>query len=181
MFISYSKIQVFKDISKQLLNHAGQNNEAAIALCDFIDCFEKQLCPKSEEYETIAFHLGYFMNINTKVSPDKMFIVTYRLWEWLLSHTSFKDTIEDVIANYLAQHWQKIIEHQKFNLLQPMIAVPDIEAAIGESAGGTVKIAKLLLAAEISVTHNLGTNLRSKLEDHCLQEQKRDTSSGKST
>ncbi len=165
-----------KNIREQLLNHAGQNKKAAIALCDFIDCFEKQSCPEGEAYEIIAFHLGYLMNINTNMSPNKMFIVTYRLWEWLSFHTSFKNTVENVIANYLAQHWQKIIEHQRFNLQQPMIAVPDIEAAIGESAGGTVKIAKLLLAAEIAVKHKLDTNLRSKLKEHCLQNQKGDTS-----
>lgn len=164
-----------KDISKQLLNHAGQNNEAAIALCDFIDCFEKQSCPKGEAYEIIAFHLGCLMNANTNMCPDKMFIVTYRLWEWLLN-TYFKDIVEELIADYLARRWQKIIEHQKFLLQQPMVAVPAIETAIGESTGGTVKIAKLLLAAEIAVKHKLDANLRSKLKEQCLQNQKGDTS-----
>jgi len=167
-----------KNIREQLLNPAGQNKKATVALRDFIDCFEKETCPKENAYDIYAFHLGCLMNVNT-ITPDKMFIVTYRLWEWLLSHTSFKNTVEDMIANYLAQHWQKIIEHQRFNLQQPMIAVPDIEAAIEESAGGTVKIAKLLLATEFAVKCKLDANLRSKLKEHCLQDQNKDTSSGK--
>jgi len=154
-----------KNIREQLLNHARQNQEAAIALQDFIDCFEKETCPKGDLYDITAFHLGYLMNVNT-VSPDKMFIVAYHLWEWLL-RTHFKNIVEDMIADYLARCWQKIIEHQRFNLQQPMIAVPDIEAAIGESAGGTVKIAKLLLAAETAVKHKFDANLRSKLKEHC--------------
>ena len=93
-----------------------------------------------------------------------MFIVTYRFWEWLF-YTNFKDIVEDMIADYLARRWQNIIEHQRFNLQQPMIAVPAIEAAIGESAGGTVKIAKLLLAAEIAVQYKLDANQRSKLKE----------------
>lgn len=105
------------------------------------------------------------MKVNT-ISPDKMFVVTYRLWEWLL-HTYLKDIVEEMIADYLARRWQKIIEHQRFNLQQPMIAIPDIEAAIGDSAGGTVKIAKLLLAAEFAVKRKLDANLRSKLKEHC--------------
>jgi len=157
------------DVREQL-----QNQKVAIALRDFVECFEKKICPKGDIYDITAFHLGYLMNVNT-ISPNKMFIMAYRLWEWLL-YTHFKDIVEDMIADYLAQRWQEIIEHQKFNLQQPMIAVPDIEAAIGESARGTVKIAKLLLAAEIAVRHRLDANLRSKLKEHCLQKQKGNTS-----
>ena len=164
-----------KNIREQLLNHAGQNSEAAGALSDFIDSFEKQTCPEGDLYDIIAFHLGCLVDVNANISPDKMFIATFRLWEWLL-HTHFKDIVEDMIADYSARCWQKIIEHQRFNLQQPMIGVPDIETAIGESAGGTVRIAKLLLAAEIAVKHKLDANLRSELKEHCLQNQKGDTS-----
>ncbi|MFC1739251.1 tetratricopeptide repeat protein [Planctomycetota bacterium] len=160
------------DIKEQLLSHAEQNQDIAIAFRDFIDSFEKKICPKGDVFNVVAFYLGCLMNVET-ISPDKMFLLVYRIWEWLL-YTEFKDIVENMIADYLARHWQKIIEHQRFNLQQPMIAVPDIEAAIDESAGGTVKIAKLLLAAEIAVKHKLGANLRSKLEEHCLQNQKGD-------
>ena len=158
------------DIREQLLNHAGQNQKVAIALLDFIDCFKKKTCPKGDTYDMTAFHLGHLMNVNT-ISPDDTFIATFRLWEWLLN-TYFKDIVEDMIADYLVRRWQNIIEHQKFLLQQPMIAVPAIETAIGESIGGSVKIAKLLLAAEIAVNHKFNANLRSELKEHCLQNQK---------
>ena len=156
-----------KDIREQLLNHVGQNQEVEIALRPFIDCFEKQTCPQGNAFDITAYQLGRFMKANAYINPDEMFILTYRLWEWL-PHTFFKDLIEDVIADYLAQRWHKIIEDQRFQLQQPMIAVPAIEAAVKESTEeGTVKIAKLLLAAEIAVKHNLGVNLRSKLQEVC--------------
>ena len=151
------------DIREQLLTHAGQNQKLVNALRNFIDCFEKDTCPKGDLYDTTAFYFGSLMNANTK-SPDDMFIAAYRIWEWLL-YTDFKDFVGDMIADYLTRCWQEIIKNQRFNLQQPMIAIPDIEAAIGDSARGTVKIAKLLLAAEIAVKHKLGANLRSKLKE----------------
>jgi len=163
-----------KNIREQMLNYASQNQKVAVVLREFIDCFEKETCPKGKAYDIYAFHLGCLMNVNI-ITPDKMFIITYRLWEWL-TYTNFKAIVENMIAHYLARHWQKIIEHQKFNLQQPMITVPDIEAAIEESAGGTVKIAKLLLAAEFAVKRKLDATLLSKLKEHCLQNHKGDTS-----
>jgi len=156
-----------KDIREQLLNHVGPNQEAAIALRAFIDCFEKQTRGKGDAFDTMASYLGRLMKANTYMSPDEMFIVTFRLWEWL-PHSSFKGIIEDLIADYLSGRWGKIIEEQRFQLNQPMIAVPAIQTAIKESASGTVRIAKLLLAAEIAVKHNLGADLRSKLQEHGL-------------
>jgi len=164
-----------KDIREQLLNHVGRNQESAIALQPFIDSFEKQTCPKGDAFEITAYYLGRLMKANAYMSPDEMFIVTYRLWEWL-PHTFFKDIIEYVIADYLSGCWRKIIEDQRFQLQRPMIAVPAIQTAIKETAGSTVRIAKLLLAAEIAVRHKLGANLRSKLQEHCLQNQKGGTS-----
>ena len=162
------------DIREQLLNYVGQNKEAEIALRDFLNCFEKKTCPKIDAYDIPAYHLGCLMNVNT-ISPNEMFIVAYRFWEWLL-YTHFKGIVEDMIADYLTRCWQEIIKNQSFNLQQPMIAIPDIEAAIGDSTRGTVKIAKLLLAAEIAVRHRLDANQRSKLKEHCLQNQKGNTS-----
>jgi hypothetical protein len=164
-----------KDIREQMLNYAGQNKEAEIVLCDFLDCFEKQTRSEDDAFETVASHIGSLMNTNAYISPDEMFIVTYRFWEWL-PHTRFKYILEDVIANYLSQHWKKIIEHQRFLLQQPMIAVPAIQTAIKESTVGTIRIAKLLLAAEIAVKHKLSANLSSKLKEHYLRNQKGDTS-----
>jgi tetratricopeptide (TPR) repeat protein len=155
------------DIRGQILNYASQNKESKIALCNFLNCFEKQTQSKDDAFEIIASHIGNLMNTKAHISPDDSFIVTYRLWEWL-SSTYFKYILEDVIANYLSQHWKKIIEHQKFLLKQPMTAVPAIDTVIGDSTKGTIRIAKLLLAAEVAVNHNLSANLRSKLQDHCL-------------
>jgi hypothetical protein len=166
-----------KDIREQILNYAGQNKEAEIALRDFLGCFEKQTQSKDNAFEIVASYIGSLMNTNTYISPDEMFIVTYRFWEWL-PHTRFKYILEDVIANYLSQHWKNIIEHQRFQLQSPTITVPDIKTAIEESTKGTVKIAKILLAAEIAVKPKLGANLCSKLKEHCLQNQKEDASQG---
>ena len=114
----------------------------------------------------------------TVTSPNEMFIVTCRLWNWLL-RSSFKNVAENIIADCLTGRWQKIVEQQKFLLRQPMIGVPAIEAVMGQSAEGTVRIARLLLAAEITVNYTLSPKLRSELEEHCLQNQQRDTSRGK--
>ena len=155
-----------KNIREQLLNHAEGNQEVMIALKSFIECFGNQTSSKGDFHDVIATYLGYLANVNTSINPNKMFIVTYQLWEWL-RYTNFKDIVEDKITNYLTRQWQKIIEHQKFGLKKPMIAVPDIKAAIGDSSVGTVKIARLLLAAEIAVNSKLNTTQRSQLHEHC--------------
>jgi hypothetical protein len=152
------------DIREQLLNHVGQNTGLAIALQGFLDCLGKEMRAGTDGFEVIASHLGYLATLNTDMSPDKLFMVTFRLWEWL-PKTVFKDILEDRIANYLTQRWQEIIEHQKFLLRQSWKAVPAIEIAIGESTRGTAKIAKLLLGAEIAVSHKLSAELRSKLQN----------------
>ena len=63
-----------------------------------------------------------------------------------------------------------MIEQQKFNLLNPRIAVQAITSAIEEPIQGNIKIAKLLLAAEIAVKKQLSENQRSKLKSCLLQE-----------
>ena len=75
----------------------------------FFDCFEKERCPKEDALEVTAYYLGRLMKADTYVNPDEMFFVTYHLWDWL-SHTSFKSTIEDMVADYLGRRWRKIIE-----------------------------------------------------------------------
>ncbi len=149
-----------KDIREQLLNHVGRNQEAEIALRTFIDCFEKQTCPKGDAFEITAYNLGRLMKANVYMSPDEMFIVTYRLWEWL-PRTFFKDTIEYVIAAYLSRRWREIITNQRFNLKQPMRSVPAMEVALKEPTKGMAKIAAIILAAENAVKHKLNAKLRA--------------------
>ena len=103
------------------------------------------------------------MKVDVYLSPNELFAATYRLWEWL-PHTLFKDEIEDIVADNLGCRWRKTIEEQRFQLNRPMVAVPAIEAAIGEPGAGTHRIAKLLLAAETAVTYRLDPDLRSKLQ-----------------
>ncbi|MBL7189908.1 MAG: hypothetical protein ISS70_26560 [Phycisphaerae bacterium] len=157
-----------KDIREQLLNHVGRNQEAEVALRPFIDCFEKQTCPKGDAFEITAYYLGRLMKSNVYMSPDEMFIVTYRLWEWL-PNTFFKDVIEDVIADYLAGRWREIITNQGFNLRQPMTSVPPIEAALKEPTKGMAKIAAIVLTAENAVEHKLDAELRARLKQDGLR------------
>ena len=151
-----------KDIREQLLNHVGRNQEAAIALQPFIDSFEKQTCPKGDAFEITAYYLGRLMKANAYMSPDEMFILTYRFWQ-CLPHSFFKEIIEDVIADYLSGRWREIITNQRFNLKQPMMSVSAIEGALKEPTNGIAKIAAIVLAAENAVRHKLNAELRAKL------------------
>lgn len=155
-----------KNIKELLLNHARHDKEVKIALQGFIDCFEMNSSSKDDFYDAMAFYIGCFAKVNTNMSPANIFIVTYSLWDWL-RHTSFKDIVEDRVANLIVRRWQMIIKHQKFSLQQPMISIPAIKAVINDSSVGTVKIARLLLAAEIAVNSKLNTTQRSQLHEHC--------------
>lgn len=153
------------DIKEQLHNHVNKNQSIKSALSNFLDCFDKETYPDGDEWDKYAFCLGYLTR-KTNVNPDSMFILTYNLWQWLL-YTDLKGSVEDEMAHYLSDRWLHIVKHQRFNLLQPMIVVPDIKAVIDDSSKGTVKIARLLLAAEIAVSNKLDSNQRSNLKKHC--------------
>jgi len=160
-----------KDIRKQLLGHLGRKQGAGVALRAFIDCFERQTCPKGDAFEITAYYLGRLMKASAHMSPDEMFIVSYRLWEWL-PHTLFGKIIEDVIADYLSGRWREIITNQRFNLKQAMMSVPAIEGALKGPTNGIGKIAAIVLAAENAVKHKLNAELRAKLANNQAKDRK---------
>jgi tetratricopeptide (TPR) repeat protein len=151
------------DIKGQLLRHVHQHDQSFLALRPFLDCFGKETCPKGDAFGTTAHSLGHLMKADTSLSPDEMFLTTYRIWEWL-PHTNFKDAIEDIIADYLGRRWAKIIDRQRFQLRRPMVTVPAIQAAVEGTTKGITKISRLLLAAEMAVKYTLGTDPRSRIQ-----------------
>jgi len=152
------------DLFSEMRCRVARYKEAASVLCPFMDCFEKEKCAKHDGLEVTAYCLGRLMKPREHMNPDEMFLLTYRLWEWLL-HTFFKGAIENMIANHLEERWQRIADRQQFLLKQPMIAVPAIKSAIEEPLSGTAKIARLLLAAEIAVEHQFDASIRSRLNE----------------
>ncbi|MBN2589827.1 MAG: hypothetical protein JXA96_08185 [Sedimentisphaerales bacterium] len=153
-------------IKEQLNIHANKNQEVFEVLHDFINSFQKEKCPENDSYNIRAYYLGYLIDIGSNINPERLFIVTVRIWGWL-RESHFRLNIEDIVANYLIKKWGYIIENQKFLLQQPTIAVPSIESAMKESCDGTLKIAKLILAAEIAVEKNMSSDLRSIIQEYC--------------
>jgi len=146
-----------------LQNHVKRIQHASTALEPFMECFKKQLFHKGDVYEVAASCLGRLMEKEVFVIPDDMFIITVRLWEWLFQ-TNFKNTVENMLADYFVESWRNIMTNQRFNLQLPMMTVPDIEAALKEPTNGIAKIAAIVVAAENAVKHKLDVTLREKLK-----------------
>ena len=138
-----------------------------MALRDFINSFDKLIQPDKEVWQINAFYLGHLMR-GSRINPDILFTATFYIRQWLIN-TTFKEPVENKLTDYLVERWMDVIENQRFNLLQPIIAVPDIKSAISDTSVGTVKLSKILLAAEIAVRHKLDANLRSNIKTHSLQ------------
>jgi len=154
-----------------LKNHVERMEHASTALKPFIKCFKKQPSQTGNAYDMPASCLGRLLGKEVFVNPDDMFIITFRLWEWLFK-TNFKTTVENMLAEYFVESWRDIIKNQRFRLKQPMISVPAIEVALEESTRGKVKIAAIIVTAENAVKHCLDDKLRAKLKNECIDRPK---------
>ncbi|GAG06476.1 unnamed protein product, partial [marine sediment metagenome] len=136
---------------------------ASTALEPFMEFFKKQAFDNGDIYEVTASCLGRLMEKEVFVMPDDMFIISVRVWGWLLQ-SNFKTTVENMLADYFVESWRDIITNQRFNLKLPMMTVPDIEAELKEPTNGIEKIAAIVVAAENAVKHKLDATLQEKLE-----------------
>lgn len=146
-----------------LKNHIGRVEHGSAALGPFTECFEKPAGPKADRYEVAASHVGRLMEEKAFLTPDEMFTISVRLWEWLLA-SNFRVSLENMVADHLIERWQKIITNQGFRLKQPMVSVPAIEAALKEPTKGIRKIAGIVLAAENAVGRRLSAELRADMK-----------------
>ncbi|OHB60302.1 MAG: hypothetical protein A2Y12_04315 [Planctomycetes bacterium GWF2_42_9] len=143
-------------------NEIQQKKELTTALANFFRYFENTARPQKDIYDCAAYNLGIIFHKDTALDPNTLFVATYRIWEWL-QHTCFKDSIENIIADYFVQCWQYIIENQRFLLHNPISTIPDIQRAMQEPVA-KIRIPKLLLAAEQAVDHRFVENLRSTIK-----------------
>lgn len=156
---------------EKLQNHVERMEHASTALKPFIECFKKKLSQTGNAYGMPASCLGRLMGKEVFVNPDDMFIITFRLWEWL-SQSNFKFEVENMLSDYFVERWRDIIENQRFNLKLPMISVPAIETVLKEPQRGTVKIAAIIVATENAVKHRLDDELRLKLKNEGIDRPK---------
>lgn len=159
------------NFNETLQNHIERMEHASNALKQFIECFKKKPSQTGNAYDVPASCLGRLMGKEVFVNPDDMFIITFRLWEWLFQ-TNFKTTVENMLADCFVESWRDIIKNQRFRLKQPMISIPAIKVALEESTRGTVKIAAIIVAAENAVKHRLDDKLRAKLKNECIDRPK---------
>ncbi|MBN1974988.1 MAG: hypothetical protein JW787_15210 [Sedimentisphaerales bacterium] len=135
---------------------------AITTLKPFIRCFKKDSCKTRDLHEVFAYCLGRILDEKALLSPDDIFIITYRSWDYL-RHSNFRDTLEDMVTDYFIGKWQDILKNQRFNLKQPMINAPAIQNILKEETKGISKIAALVLVAENAVKYQLTIKQRSEL------------------
>jgi tetratricopeptide (TPR) repeat protein len=155
--VALGAIAACSDVShfeESLLKHVDRMEYASAALKPFIECFKKVPRKANDVYELAAFCIGRLMGEEGILTPDDTFIVTFRLWNWL-GQSNFRGTVENVVAEHLAERWQKIITDQRFYLMQPMMSVPPIEDALNESTKGMAKIAVIVLGVLSASLHEI--------------------------
>lgn len=148
---------------ESLKNHIDRLEHGSAVLVPFVECFEKRPDTKADRNEVAAFYVGCLMAEEAVLTPDKMFIISSRLCDWL-STSNFRPTLENMVEGHLVKSWQKIITNQRFLLKQPMMFVPAIEDALKEPTKGVKKIAGIVLAAENAVGPSLSNELREDMK-----------------
>jgi len=156
----FSKVH---DFQESLSSHVASDKHLNGALGSLVECSEKRFRPKGDTPEVAAHYLGGMIRKKLSLTPDEMFIVSFRLWQWLRS-SEFRIYFEDEVADHLSACWENIIENQRSILLQPMITVPAIEGALKGSTKGIKKIAGIVLAAENAVGCTLNADLREDMK-----------------
>lgn len=165
--LAIAAVAVCSDVSnfkECLKNHVEKVEHANTVLGPFMECFTKQPLHSGDIYEVAASCIGRLMKKEEFVIPDDMFIITFRILEWLFQ-SNFKNTVESALADYFVKRWRDIIINQRFNLKLPMMTVPDIEDALKESTSGVEKIAALVVATENAVKHKLDKKIKEKLKN----------------
>jgi tetratricopeptide (TPR) repeat protein len=146
-----------------LRNSSNRDEQLSAALGPLLEAFEGRPSSKQDSYEVVAYYVGRLMRDGIFLTPDEMFMVSFRLWEWLRS-SNFRILLQDEVAGDLAEGWQEIITNRRFTMRQPMVSVPAIEAALKGPRKGVGKIAEIILAAENGVRHTLNADLRAEMK-----------------
>lgn len=94
-----------------------------------------------------------FLASSLEPEPSKLFLATFRLWQWLRV-ASISDEAFASVAKKIKERWLHIIDNAAFGLRMPMRSVPRIRTAL-ISVATLSEIAAVITAANDAVRPNL--------------------------
>jgi hypothetical protein len=96
------------------------------------------------------------------LSPDELFVASVRFTQWS-KRSNLQRILTPAVEAWARSAWTRAIEEQQFNLRSPATSVLPIREVLGATAAGLPFLARLVVAAEPAVHHNLGQAFREYL------------------
>ncbi|HEY0321402.1 MAG TPA: hypothetical protein VGC66_10630 [Pyrinomonadaceae bacterium] len=86
------------------------------------------------------------------LSPEDRFVANLFLIQNRNAYAIWREEIENIVTELIANGWISVVENERFSLLAPSKTAPDIlSAALDTSTHGLEKAAKILIAAQKAV------------------------------
>lgn len=104
------------------------------------------------------------MRSEVHLQPRRVWEIGLRLFE-KLRQSNFRNVLAPLLADWLREHWKRIVANETFRLSRPMHTVPAIEASLAENKKSEAFIASLLLTSAEAVGSPLSAEYEKLLKE----------------
>jgi hypothetical protein len=96
--------------------------------------------------------------------PRRVWEIGLRLFE-KLRQSNFRNELAPLLADWLREHWKRIVANETFRLSRPMQTVPAIETSLVENKKSEAFTASLLLTSAEAVGSHLSAGYEQLLKE----------------